>query len=112
MARVLTNAAGEVIMPAHELETLAKRVMKLTCETIDELWHSCGWNDVEAEAEGQRALPRERLGDIKYDFFFACESIENLIIDTPGTEREMRELFKKQLIVFEQECGCGHERTY
>lgn len=102
MAKVLTNAAGEVIMPAHELETLAKRVMKLKFEKIDELWHICGWSDIEAEAEGQKALPRERLGGIKYDFFFACESIENLIIDTPGMEREMREFFKRELMAFEQ----------
>lgn len=112
MARVLMSAAGEIVMPARELETLAKRVMKLNCETIDELWHSCGWADVEAEAEGQQALPRERANGIKYDFFLACECIENLIIDTPGGERETRELFKKQLIACEQNCGCGQRRDW
>ncbi len=104
MARVLMNAAGEVIMPAHELETLAKRVMKLPFESIDKLWHSCGWSDIEAEAEGQQALPRDKVGDIKYDFIVACEHIENLIIDIPGTEREMREFFKKHLMLLEQSC--------
>jgi hypothetical protein len=112
MARVLMNAAGEVVMPAQELETLAKRVMKLNRETIDELWHSCGWVDVEAEAEGQQALPRERANSIKYNFFLACECIESLIIDTPGSEREMRELFKKQLVAFEQNCGCGQQSRW
>jgi len=37
MARVYNNVSGEVIMPAHKLETLAKRVMRLTSENIDEL---------------------------------------------------------------------------
>ncbi len=96
-------------MPAQELETLAKRVMQLTSERIDELWHSCGWSDVQAEAERQLALPLERVRNIKYDFFFASESIESLIIDVPRAEREMRESFKKQLEVFERTCGCGQK---
>ena len=102
MARVLTNAVGEVIMPAHELETLARRVMKLTGETIDELWGNCGWSDIEAEAEGQKALSRSRIGEIKYELIIACENIENLIIETPGAEREKRERFKQELTRFEQ----------
>ena len=35
MARIITNASGEVIIPANELETL-REIISLTSEKIDE----------------------------------------------------------------------------
>lgn len=106
MARVLTNAVGEVVMPLHEVEQLARRLMKLSLEEIDALWCACGWYDTEARAEGMQALPRARIETMKYSFAAACEHIENLIMDTPRNEREAKELFKQQLAMMEgQRCG-------
>jgi len=63
------------------IESLAKRVMRLPIEKIDELWFKCEW--IDSEKEDNKALPQYRLEEIKSDFETSKRYIENLLLETP-----------------------------
>jgi hypothetical protein len=64
------------------IETLAKRIRKLSKKEIDLLWYRVGWIDLSGREDSQKALPTWIVDAIKENKKKAMEHVENLILES------------------------------
>ena len=90
----------------NQLEEFAKAVRKLTAKEIDELFHECGWK--EHPSGNNKALPAEKIEEIKTDEDIALQMITCLFEETPKEEflyivRDRTKLYPKPILEKEDE---------
>lgn len=79
----MINEFGEIIK-TEEIESIRDRVMKLSPENIDLLWSKCGW--IDSEKKYSRALPKEKIANIKVNKEMSLQYVTALLLETPKLE--------------------------
>jgi hypothetical protein len=94
---IVINEFGEEISK-NQLEEIARKVKKLNAKDIDGLFCDCGWK--EYPSGDNKALPPDKIEEIKNDEDCATEMIQCLFEETPKEEflyviRERTGLYSK-----------------
>ncbi|HLZ15809.1 MAG TPA: hypothetical protein VKQ08_02170 [Cyclobacteriaceae bacterium] len=80
----MENEFGELI-DESEIDTLTKRIRRLSSKALDDLWNRVGFV-IDHEEDGFEAITAEIVRDIQNSFQLAREAVKNLLMESHLTE--------------------------